>query len=100
MKEKKLSILVQNQGAQSILLIFSEVGEAPLQGALREMEEEAGLVLNPSNSVARLFCLWESVYPPLLPFGSPKSHHVVLYFHVKSKESWEELQAKVKVGFI
>lgn len=74
-----------------------EVGESPLEGALREMEEEAGLVLNPSNSTARLLCLWESVYPPLLPLGSPRSHHVVLYFHLKSKENWEQLQAKIKL---
>ncbi|KAJ9595539.1 hypothetical protein L9F63_013304 [Diploptera punctata] len=74
-----------------------EVGETPLQGALREMEEEAGLALNPSNSEASLLCLWESVYPALLLLGKPRSHHIVLYFHIKSRESWEELQAKIKL---
>ncbi|PSN39338.1 Nucleoside diphosphate-linked moiety X motif 17 [Blattella germanica] len=74
-----------------------EMGESPLQGALREMEEEAGLALNPSNCNASLFCLWESVYPPMLPFGLPRSHHLVLYFLAKSNETWEDLQAKIKL---
>ncbi|XP_069675045.1 nucleoside diphosphate-linked moiety X motif 17-like [Periplaneta americana] len=74
-----------------------EVGEPLVSGALRELREEAGLMLDSSNSNTRLFCLWESVYPPLFEIGEPKNHHVVLYFHAKSSETWEQLQAKINL---
>jgi 8-oxo-dGTP pyrophosphatase MutT (NUDIX family) len=71
-----------------------------MQGALRELEEEAGLVMDPRNSSTHLFCLWESVFPPLIALGEPRSHHIVLYFHSKSSETWKQLQAKIKVSCI
>lgn len=76
------------------------MGESITHGALRELEEEAGLLLDPRNTNTRLFCLWESVFPPLIALGEPKNHHVVLYFHAKSSETWKQLQAKIKVSCI
>ncbi|KAJ4450337.1 hypothetical protein ANN_01757 [Periplaneta americana] len=78
-------------------IFITEVGEPLVSGALRELREEAGLMLDSSNSNTRLFCLWESVYPPLFEIGEPKNHHVVLYFHAKSSETWEQLQAKINL---
>ncbi|XP_023721946.1 nucleoside diphosphate-linked moiety X motif 17 isoform X3 [Cryptotermes secundus] len=43
-----------------------EVGESIMHGALRELEEEAGLVLDPRNTNTHLICLWESAFPPLI----------------------------------
>jgi len=74
-----------------------EVGESLIHGALRELEEETGLVLDSRNSTTRLLCLWESAYPPLITLGEPRNHHVVLYFHSKSSETWKQLQARIKL---
>lgn len=74
-----------------------EVGESIIHGALRELEEETGLVLDPRNTRTRLLCLWESAYPPLIALGEPRNHHVVLYFHSKSSETWKQLQAGIKL---
>jgi len=76
------------------------VGESLIHGALRELEEETGLVLDSRNTITRLLCLWESAYPPLIALGEPRSHHVVLYFHSKSSETWKHLQARIKVSCI
>lgn len=74
-----------------------EYGETLIEGGLRELEEETGLMLNMCNSHTRLLCLWESVYPVFLGMGNPKSHHIVVYLHTKVKETWKELQTKIKV---
>ncbi|GFG35576.1 hypothetical protein Cfor_00067 [Coptotermes formosanus] len=74
-----------------------EVGESIIHAALRELEEETGLVLDPRNTVTHLLCLWESAYPPLIALGEPRNHHVVLYFHSKSSETWKQLQARIKL---
>lgn len=76
------------------------MGESLIHGALRELEEETGLVLDPRNTRTRLLCLWESAYPPLIALGKPRNHHVVLYFHSKSLETWKQLQARIKVSCI
>jgi len=76
------------------------VGESLLHGALRELEEETGLVLDSRNTITHLLCLWESAYPPLIALGEPRNHHVVLYFHLKSSETWKQLQARIKVSCI
>jgi 8-oxo-dGTP pyrophosphatase MutT (NUDIX family) len=69
-----------------------------MHGALRELEEEAGLVLDPRNTNTHLFCVWESAFPPLITLGEPRNHHVVFYFHSKCLETWKQLQAKIKVS--
>jgi 8-oxo-dGTP pyrophosphatase MutT (NUDIX family) len=74
-----------------------EWDETLIEGGLRELEEETGLKLTLENSATRLLCLWESVYPVFLGMGNPKSHHIVVYLHVKAKKSWKELQEKIKV---
>jgi 8-oxo-dGTP pyrophosphatase MutT (NUDIX family) len=74
-----------------------EVGESLIHGALRELEEETGLVLDSRNTITHLLCLWESAYPPLIALGEPRSHHIVLYFHLKSSETWKQLQARIKL---
>lgn len=76
------------------------MGESLLHGALRELEEETGLVLDSRNTATHLLCLWESAYPPLIALGEPRNHHVVLYFHLKSSETWKQLQARIKVSCI
>lgn len=76
------------------------MGESLIHGALRELEEETGLVLDSRKTVIRLLGLWESAYPPLIALGEPRNHHVVLYFHSKSSETWKQLQARIKVSYI
>ncbi|XP_066996935.2 nucleoside diphosphate-linked moiety X motif 17 isoform X2 [Anabrus simplex] len=73
-----------------------EIGENIIEGGLRELEEETGLKFDRNTTNTRVLCLWESVYPVLLRIGSPKNHHIVVYLHIKSDESWEQLLMKMK----
>ena len=45
-------------------------GEGLLEAAVRELQEETGLVVQPDNWY--VLCLWESVFPPMLGLGQPK----------------------------
>ncbi len=71
-------------------------GETLLQAGLRELKEEVGLDIGSEEACqARVLCLWESVYPPLLERGAPKRHHVVVYFHILLKEAHGLLDERI-----
>jgi 8-oxo-dGTP pyrophosphatase MutT (NUDIX family) len=70
-------------------------GESLLEAALRELKEEVGLVVLPSEVASDVLCLWESVYPPFLERGPPKRHHVVVYFHLRLIETHQVLDEKI-----
>ncbi|CAG5125624.1 unnamed protein product [Candidula unifasciata] len=66
-----------------------EENETMLEAGLRELKEETGLNLKPSDCLQNkiyLLALWESVYPPKLSVGPPVRHHIVVYFHAKLLE--------------
>ncbi|XP_052098561.1 nucleoside diphosphate-linked moiety X motif 17-like isoform X1 [Mytilus californianus] len=63
-----------------------EENETLIEAGLRELEEETGLHILPSQCVdqqVHVLSLWESVFPTKLSLGQPKRHHVVLYLHAK-----------------
>ncbi|BFZ02393.1 hypothetical protein BsWGS_05432 [Bradybaena similaris] len=63
-----------------------EENETLLEAGLRELKEETGLDLKPSDCLQNkihMLALWESVYPPKLSVGPPIRHHIVVYFHAK-----------------
>ncbi|XP_059165437.1 nucleoside diphosphate-linked moiety X motif 17-like [Physella acuta] len=65
-----------------------EENETLINAGLRELKEESGLDLKPSDFTdqkVRILGLWESVFPPMLAVGLPRRHHVVVYFHVQLK---------------
>lgn len=77
---------------------ISEEGETLEGAALRELEEETGLVLTPAEKkTSSILGLWESVYPPVLPMGLPKRHHIVVYLHVVLTRTSQDLQNNFKV---
>lgn len=80
---------------------ISEDGETLEDAALRELEEETGLVLTPTErKTSNILGLWESVYPPVLPMGLPKRHHIVVYLHIALDRTSQDLQNNFKVRFV
>ncbi|KAG7158310.1 nucleoside diphosphate-linked moiety X motif 17-like [Homarus americanus] len=66
--------------------------------ALRELEEETGLVVTAAERQStNTLGLWESVFPPLLQMGQPKRHHIVVYLHVILHRSSEQLKSQFKL---
>ncbi|NXK43747.1 NUD17 protein, partial [Piprites chloris] len=63
---------------------------------LRELAEETGLSLEPGTFSWRLLGLWESLFPPVLGRGPPRSHHVVAYLGLRSAEPRDRLQARLR----
>ncbi len=77
-----------------------EPGETDLvTAAIRELEEETGIRLSKHETVSKPFVLglWESVYPPFLNWGSPRRHHVVVYFAVPVSATSKELDSRIKL---
>ncbi|XP_027228660.2 nucleoside diphosphate-linked moiety X motif 17 isoform X1 [Penaeus vannamei] len=75
-----------------------EEGETLEDAALRELEEETGLVLTPTEKkTSNILGLWESVYPPVLPMGLPKRHHIVVYLHIVLDRTSQDLQNNFKL---
>ena len=70
-------------------------GEGLLEAAVRELQEETGLVVQPDNWY--VLCLWESVFPPMLGRGQPKRHHIVVYLHLRVKQDHEELDRMMRL---
>ncbi|XP_021368424.1 nucleoside diphosphate-linked moiety X motif 17-like isoform X2 [Mizuhopecten yessoensis] len=63
-----------------------EKDETFIEAGLRELHEETGLKILPSQCVGgnvQILALWESVFPPKLTLGLPKRHHVVVYLYGK-----------------
>ncbi|NWS64518.1 NUD17 protein, partial [Chunga burmeisteri] len=73
-----------------------EPDEELLDVGLRELEEETGLCLEAGTFTWRMLGLWESVYPPLLSRGLPRRHHVVTYLLLRSAESHQQLEARMR----
>jgi len=69
-----------------------------LEGGLRELNEETGLKFSPTEYTANILCLWENVYPIMLGFGEPKSHILVVYYHVRSRCTADELRSKMTIN--
>lgn len=72
-------------------------GESLLEASIRELQEETGLILNEANSRSHTLCLWESVFPPIIEWGDPRRHHVVIYFHIKVNETHTEMDEKIQL---
>jgi 8-oxo-dGTP pyrophosphatase MutT (NUDIX family) len=72
-----------------------EAGETLLEAGLRELAEETGL--EPATTAARVLALWESVFPYSLSVGPPQRHHVVAYYWVRTTESSDDLQRRLKL---
>ncbi|XP_069138633.1 nucleoside diphosphate-linked moiety X motif 17-like [Argopecten irradians] len=63
-----------------------EKDETFIEAGLRELHEETGLKILPSQCVGgnvQVLALWESVFPPKLTLGLPKRHHIVVYLYGK-----------------
>ncbi|XP_032753568.1 nucleoside diphosphate-linked moiety X motif 17 [Rattus rattus] len=75
-----------------------EPDEEILECGLRELWEECGLQLPQNQFSSVLLGFWESAYPPRLSWGFPKYHHLILYVLVISRESQEQLQARIRVN--
>ncbi|CAK6439816.1 unnamed protein product [Pipistrellus nathusii] len=73
-----------------------EPGEALLDAGLRELWEESGLQLPRDQFSWVPLGLWESAYPPRLSWGPPRYHHIVLYLLVVSRETQQQLQARIQ----
>uniref|UniRef100_T1JG05 m7GpppN-mRNA hydrolase NUDT17 n=1 Tax=Strigamia maritima TaxID=126957 RepID=T1JG05_STRMM len=64
----------------------------------RELTEEIGLELvSNSNNTLKVLGLWEAAYPPILEWGLPNRHHLIVYFNFISNETREQLQQKIKL---
>ncbi len=59
--------------------------------AARELTEETGVTI-PDPAHGRILCLWESVYPPMLDWGAPRRHHVVVYYHFTLDKKHDEVK--------
>ncbi|XP_026639888.1 nucleoside diphosphate-linked moiety X motif 17 isoform X2 [Microtus ochrogaster] len=75
-----------------------ELEEEVLECGLRELQEECGLQLPLAQVSCVLLGLWESAYPPRLSWGFPKYHHLILYVLVISRESQQQLQARIQIN--
>ncbi|XP_069806546.1 nucleoside diphosphate-linked moiety X motif 17 [Dendropsophus ebraccatus] len=73
-----------------------EEGEQLLDAGLRELQEETGLNLQGANLPWSILGLWESAFPPLMSRGLPRRHHIVAYLLVRSNETHQELQEKLR----
>ncbi|XP_076842933.1 m7GpppN-mRNA hydrolase NUDT17 [Brachyhypopomus gauderio] len=71
-----------------------ELGEELVEAGLRELREETGLWLRPTDiSSSRVLGLWESVYPPMLSRGLPQRHHIVTYILLSTHLTHLQLQS-------
>lgn len=79
---------------------FSENDESLVACGLRELHEETGINFTPEHLDMSILCLWESVYPMMLPFGLPRSHHIVVYLYARAPNTAAELTSKIKVNIV
>ncbi|XP_032809289.2 m7GpppN-mRNA hydrolase NUDT17 isoform X1 [Petromyzon marinus] len=70
-------------------------GEQLLEAGLRELREETGLQMSPSECTITTMGLWESVYPGNLIRGLPRRHHIVVYALVQTSLLHQQLQEHV-----
>lgn len=58
------------------------------------------MVTQDEKKSSHILGLWESVYPPVLSYGDPKRHHVVVYLHIILSKASEELNKELKVRML
>ncbi|KAM8921514.1 nucleoside diphosphate-linked moiety X motif 17-like [Pelodytes ibericus] len=73
-----------------------ESGEQLLETGLRELQEETGLQLHTQNISWSMLGLWEYAFPPMMSRGQPKWHHIINYLHIRSGETQQQLQEKLR----
>lgn len=73
-----------------------ESGETLEIAAARELAEETGLILNEEDKLEKM-AIWESIYPPLLFWGTPTRHQVVVYFCCQMDRPHNELSDDLKL---
>ena len=60
------------------------------------MHEEVGIEVNKSElESSRVLALWESSFPADLSHGLPRRHHIVIYLHIRSSRTKDELSIKI-----
>uniref|UniRef100_UPI00358FC3C4 nucleoside diphosphate-linked moiety X motif 17 isoform X2 n=1 Tax=Myxine glutinosa TaxID=7769 RepID=UPI00358FC3C4 len=64
---------------------------------LRELQEEAGIQINPSHCTVLTLGLWESVHPTQLNLGLPQRHHIVIYLLIRSSRHRADLQEEINL---
>ncbi|KAJ1528064.1 hypothetical protein ONE63_007982 [Megalurothrips usitatus] len=74
-----------------------EKDESLFTCGLRELQEETGLSFKSEHVNMSILCLWESVYPMMLPFGLPRSHHIVVYLYTKLPFTSDEIASKIQL---
>ncbi|CAF1193352.1 unnamed protein product [Adineta ricciae] len=73
-----------------------ERNETLIQAGIRELSEEVGIEVSERElDTSRVLGLWESSFPPDLSHGIPCRHHIVIYIHVRSSRTSEEISVKV-----
>jgi hypothetical protein len=67
-----------------------------LQAGIRELHEEVGIEVNKNElETSRVLALWESSFPVDLPHGLPRRHHIVIYLHIRSSRTKDEISVKI-----
>ncbi|CAF1220292.1 unnamed protein product [Adineta ricciae] len=73
-----------------------ERNETLIQAGIRELSEEVGIEVSERElDTSRVLGLWESSFPVDLSHGLPRRHHIVIYIHVRSSRTSEEISVKV-----
>lgn len=70
-----------------------ESGEELLDAGLRELKEETGVVI--TGDGGEVLGCWESVYPPVLSWGSPRRQHFIVYYHCVSSHTHHQMELKL-----
>lgn len=65
----------------------AEGTESSAAAALREVQEETGLRIDPTQTPLRLFAIWESCYPVEPSEAPPRKMHVVAFYLVQLRGS-------------
>ncbi|UJR13861.1 hypothetical protein I4U23_000869 [Adineta vaga] len=67
-----------------------------IQAGIRELHEEVGIEVNENElKTSRILGLWESAFPVDLSHDLPRRHHIVVYVHVRSSRTSNEISIRV-----
>ncbi|CAF1206518.1 unnamed protein product [Rotaria sordida] len=73
-----------------------EQGETLIQAGIRELHEEVGIEVNKNElETSRTLALWESSFPVALDHGLPRRHHIVIYLHIRSSRTSDEISVRI-----
>ena len=60
------------------------------------MHEEVGIEVSKNElETSRVLALWESSFPVELSHGLPRRHHIVIYLHIRSSRTVDELPVRI-----